>query len=210
MTVERSPLWSERRGGSLSLTKEGFATLLTDVFLSLRKGGYLDQTLGWPGVRANPFGDPPDDARAKRFFAMRLGDPWPVRAMGSATLLELTDDEQIFDLIELLHRDVVSKPLEGNRREFDRAAGLAVLRERINPVLARRDPPLELSPEGHIIERVQEPFRRLVEQPLPETAPKKEVQERVDDAVTHFRRRNATSGDRRAAVRELADVLEFL
>jgi hypothetical protein len=77
-------------------------------------------------------------------------------------------------------------------------------------VLARRDPPLELLDTGHIVQRVQEPFRRLVEQPLPEDAPKKGVTHRVEDAVEHFRRRSVTAGDRRAAVRELADVLEFL
>jgi hypothetical protein len=60
---------------------------------------------------------------------MRVGDPWPVEAMESITHLKYTDDEQIFDLIELLHRDVVSKPVEGNVREFDRGAGQAKLRE---------------------------------------------------------------------------------
>jgi hypothetical protein len=60
------------------------------------------------------------------------------------------------------------------------------------------------------VRRTPEPFRRLVDQPLPESTPKREVADRVADATAHFRRREATAGDRRAAVRELADVLEFL
>src|SRR3954454_3464848 len=69
---------------------------------------------------------------------------------------------------------------------------------------------MELLDSGHIVQRVEEPFRRLIEQPLPSHVPKREVSDRVEDAVRHFRRRGATAGDRRAAVRELADVLEYL
>ena len=67
-----------------------------------------------------------------------------------------------------------------------------------------------MTEEGAIVDRVTEPMRRLIEQSLPSNAPKREVRDRVDDAVAHFRRRGATPGDRRAAARELADVLEFL
>jgi hypothetical protein len=67
-----------------------------------------------------------------------------------------------------------------------------------------------MSARGVIEEQVAEPLRRLVEQPLPDVAPKREVQDRVDDAVAHFGRRGATAGDRRAAVVEMAAVLEYL
>jgi hypothetical protein len=120
-------------------------------------------------------------------------------------------DDEIFDLLELLYREVVSYP---SGREaypsWNRAAGQQRFRDALNPILARRDPPLELDETGIIVQRVAEPMRRLIEQPLPDTAPKREVVDGVDDAIAHYRRREATAGDRRAAVRELADVLEFL
>jgi hypothetical protein len=47
-TVERRPLWSERRGSSLALSKLGFATLLVDAFQSLREGGYVRLSSGLP------------------------------------------------------------------------------------------------------------------------------------------------------------------
>lgn len=143
---------------------------------------------------------------------MNLGDPWAAEAMRNKVAIEYATDDQVFDLIELLHRDAVSvaKPDKRGGTPFNREAGRAMLRERINPILARRDPPLELMENGQIVQRVQEPFRRLVDQPLPEETPEREVQARVSDAVAHFRRRDATAGDRRAAVRELADVLESI
>lgn len=203
-----SRLWSERRGGTLRLTSEGFATLLVHELDRLTDEGYFVEVLGLgPDLRAwsARSGDP-----AKAFFSMRLGDPWGASAMSSKVSIEYASDDKVFDLIELLHREAVSEPDEHDLHKFDRAAGQAVFRERVNPVLARRDPPLELLVTGHVGERVTEPFRRLVEQPLPSDAPKREVTDRVDDAIQHFRRRGATDGDRRAAVRELVDVLEYL
>lgn len=131
--------------------------------------------------------------------------------MSSKVLLEYRDDDEIFDLIELLHRDAVSRPLQDPpSARFDQSGGQADFRSRINPILARRDPSLELLSNGQIVQQIAEPFRRLVEQQLPSEIPKREVAARIDDAIRHFRRRGATNGDRRAAVRELADVLEFL
>ena len=123
------------------------------------------------------------------FFTFRLGDPWAVGVLEIPALVKYQSDDQVFDL----------RP-EGQRR----------FRDAVNPLLARRDPPLEMDETGTIVQRIPEPFRRLIEQPLPQDAPKREVVDRVNDATTHYRRREATAGDRRAAVRELADVLEFL
>jgi hypothetical protein len=198
-------LWSERHGGSLALTAEGFGTLLEAAFRSLREQGLFYERFGWTG-KDLPLSFDRDDL-AQQFFAIALGDPWAASGMFSRVTLQYKDVDDVFDVIELLHRDVVSKRARGG---FDREAGRAELRRLFDPILGRLDPPLELTESGRIVQRVGEPFRRLVEQPLPEQAPKREVQERVDDAIAHFRRRDARPGDRRAAVRELADVLEFL
>jgi hypothetical protein len=231
--VAEQPLWSERHGGTLPLTAEGFATLLVHALDRLTDEGYFAEVLKRGGprwLRSAP------RAQADAFFAMKLGDPWASYAMTSVVSLQYADDARIFDILELLHRDVVSEPVrepepplaEGETTPFDdpvsfakilgqlgppqydKAAGQLAFRERINPILGRREPPLEMDTTGSILQRVAEPFRRLIEQPLQETAPKREVTDRVDDAIAHFRRREATTGDRRAAVRELADVLEFL
>lgn len=203
------PLWSERHGGSLALSKDGFGTLLYQAFESLIADNYFTEEFDWPDQRGRH-----PSAKAEAFFSMKLGDPWAARAITSEFVLQIADDAKLFDLIELLHREVVREhqPYRDDLIYNDDApeVGRAALREAVNPILARRDPPLELLDNGEIVERAPEPFRRLVEQALPADAPKKEVRDRVDDAVAHFRRRGATAGDRRAAVKELADVLEFL
>lgn len=76
--------------------------------------------------------------------------------------------------------------------------------------LGRRGPVLELSTVGQVVQRGPEPMRRLLETPLPDDAPAKGVTDRVEHAVRHFRRRDAGPAEWRAAVRELADVLEYL
>jgi hypothetical protein len=118
----------------------------------------------------------------------------------------------MLDLIEVLYREGIMAPVDDGMPadSYEQAPAQLQFREWVNPVLARRDPPLELNESGVIEEQVAEPFRRLIEQPLPQEAPKREVTDRVADAISHFKRRGATIGDRRAAARELADVLEFL
>jgi hypothetical protein len=118
-------LWSERHGGDLPLTKEGFATLLHEVFDSLRRGGYFAEVLNigarWKDVFAG------SEGQAAAFFAMKLGDPWPVATMRYKPLLAGRNDDDIFTLIELLHRDVVSEPVgEAPTYEFDKAAAKRV------------------------------------------------------------------------------------
>jgi hypothetical protein len=121
--------------------------------------------------------------------------------------------EDVYDLIEVLH-EIAKLPAstEGESRatSYDQDAGQAAFREAINEPLARRDPPMELLPSGQVVERVAEDMRRLIEAPVPPDTEVQEVSQRIDDAIAHYRRRSATNGDRRAAVRELADVLEFL
>ena len=65
------PLWSERRGGTLTLTSEGFATLLVDAFEDLFRQGLFHEVLGLDPER---YFTSSDTARA--FFSMKLGDPW--------------------------------------------------------------------------------------------------------------------------------------
>ena len=87
----------------------------------------------------------------------------------------------------------------------DSAAGQAQYRERLNPLLARYGDGYELTASGEVW--TAERFNALPGiEPLDDVA----VDERVSSAVAKFRRYGADSADRRDAVRELADVLEYL
>jgi hypothetical protein len=205
--VSERPLWSERHGGSLPLTQKGYFKLVERLLERCTRGGLFEEAfaaVGFGEVGGAPAKYDPDE-----FFTHRLGDPWAAGVLRYPHRVESHTDGELFDLLELLHREVVSSATAAPKG-WNQTEGQRRFRESLNPILARRDPPLEMDATGTIVQRVAEPFRRLVEQSLPETAPKREVVDRVDDAVSHFRRRDATAGDRRAAVRELADVLEFL
>lgn len=209
MTTGR-PLWSERHGGDLSLTDNGFLALIESALGRAKEEGLFEEAFGY---RESLFGqDVPGLYVQVEFFTMRMGDPWASRVLDTPFLVELQQRDQIYDLLELLYREVVSSPMSENglRIGFNREAGRIRFRAFVAPVLERLDPPLELDASGDIVEGVSEPFRRLVEQPLPDDAPKREVVDRVEDAIRQFRRRGATSGERRAAVRDLVDALEFL
>lgn len=204
-------LWSERRGGTLGLTRDGYHKLVELFLKRCSHERLFEEALGIGRS------DIPGAARGRHhpdeFFTYRLGDPWPAEVLRMPGFCRYESDDRLFDLFELLHREVVSYPLEPDywpTSGFDQEEGRRRFAEGLNRILERRDPPLEIDSTGTILQRVGEPFRRLVEQPLPDEAPKIEVTDRVGDAVAHFRRRDATAGDRRAAVRELVDVLEFL
>jgi hypothetical protein len=125
-----------------------------------------------------------------------------------------TDLDLLLDLVELIHAEIVAKPImiappdctdiEG----FDKPAGQALFREEINEVLALANPPLELLPIGHVVERSEE-HRNLYVEPIPENT-EAEVKDPVEHALGLFLRREATVGDQRAAVKQLADALEHL
>jgi len=199
-------LWSERRGGSLPLTHQGFATLLVAAFEECKAKGLFREVLRLGQGPLGFFRD--EDEVADAFFSMKLGDPWPRASMRHAELLTFVDDDQIFDLIELVHREVVSRPPWGEN-PLARGPAQAWFRERINPILARRDPPMELTAAGHIVERGPDAFHDLVAEPLPVDVPAA-LRDPFASAVEQFRRRGATEHHKRSALTQLVGVLEPL
>lgn len=118
----------------------------------------------------------------------------------------------LLDLIELLHNEIVAEPIFVDREHtsdiegFDKATGQEKFRHHMNRVLELADPPLELLPIGHIVERNSE-HRDLYEQPLPEGT-EDALADPVKAAMGQFLRPGASIEDKRAAVKHLVDVLE--
>ena len=133
-----------------------------------------------------------------------------------AFILTTDDQDLLLDLTELLHAEVVEKPLMIHPPEctdiegFDKEAGQAIFREEMNEALVMANPPLELLPSGQIVE-IDEAHRDLYREPLPKDA---DVESAIADPVEHAVRvylvRGATIEDKRSAVKQLADALEHL
>jgi hypothetical protein len=79
----------------------------------------------------------------------------------------------------------------------------------MNDILADYGPGYELSVHGEILSLPDDSLAPLLDAPLTGGDPNN-VQARVEAAKLKYRRRGSTFHDRRDAVRDLADVLEFL
>jgi hypothetical protein len=200
-------------GSSLTLARLGRAFLMS--FKGLEERGYFQESLG---VRCiddpDSYGTLGPDVAEVVAATLRKDKLWPLNE-GTVSWFK---EEDLFDVIEFLF-DHVSKGLDGHYHSynqcgthfnsFDAEQGKAELRRLLNPFLANYGNGFELSQEGEIRELPEQGMDQLLSAQLPEHDPEN-VNGRVDAAVNNFRRRKSSLDDRKAAVRELADVLEFL
>jgi hypothetical protein len=121
-------------------------------------------------------------------------------------------------MIEFLF-DNVSKPVEGYRHDwndcgmhytsFNEHEGREHYRKLLNPFLAIYAAGFTLSSNGEILTNPEEGMSQLLEADLPRVDPNN-IEQRVRSATLLFRRHNSSLEDRKHALRDLADVLEFL
>jgi len=127
------------------------------------------------------------------------------------------DEDDVFTVIEFLY-DHIGKPRNKSYHSwnecgyhysnFDKAGGQSEYRERMNVILNRYGDGWELTDEGEVLSSPPQGMQTLIIAPLP-TKDRTTI-ERVADATMKFRRHGSAKSDRRDAVRDLADVLEWL
>jgi hypothetical protein len=192
--------------------------LFGEVFASFEDEGYFQQSLGYECVDAG-------------FVAGTLG-----RSVEGALLLTLRktgltpirqkiahyEEDDLFDVIEFLY-DHCAKPLDRHYHRFDncgwhtnpttgnfdRAVGQAEFREKLTPLLEAYGTGYELSADGEVLTLPDTGLAALHSASLP-SADKDNVRSRVEAAQLKFRRYRSMESERRDAIRDLADVLEFL
>ena len=91
---------------------------------------------------------------------------------------------------------------------FNQALGRIEYRTRINSVLANYEAKFELSSTGEVLHKPEVGFEPIFEADIP--SKDKNVADRISSAILRYRRHGSTLDDRRQAVRDLADVLEYL
>ncbi len=145
------------------------------------------------------------------FRKLRKMTLWPI-----GDKLDMFSEDDLFDLIELLH-DHASKGIDGSYHQynqcgwhyskFDAKAGRDIFRQEMNDILADYARGFELSSSGEILTLAEDAFAPMLtaEIPHPDSA---NVRERVEAAKLKYRRRSLS--ERKDAIRDLADVLEFL
>jgi hypothetical protein len=210
--------WSERhhRGPkSVPLDLKQLKGLVENVLDDLWQRGFFQEALGYECVDAGTVpGTTGRDPSAWFLRTLHRDNIWPYELAISSW-----DEDTLLDVIEVFH-DLCSQGVTGrfhsfndcgmHYETFDRKQGHVEYRQLMNPVLSRYERPLELGPDGRLVEATPDEFRALLAAEIPEAADRSLVERRLDDAVTLFRSRSSASADRRRAVRDLADVLEPL
>jgi hypothetical protein len=197
----------------LKLQLDGLKALFLSEFQRLDGADYFQEYFGYfcvdnghvPGKRGT-------DIAARMSFDLRKPDLWPV----DQAIPGYSEDD-LFDVIEYLF-DNISKPVEGRFHSygncgmhystFDRDAGRAEYRAEINKLLETYSDGFELNEVGEILELAPQGMQEIFAAEVPNSDPN--VAERVASAIQKFRRYKATTDERRDAVRDLADVLEYL
>ena len=188
--------------------------LFRDLYLQFDEKQYFQEAFGYFCVDA---GDVPgtlgSDIEAQMLRYIRKDNLWPIQEK----VLQYEEDD-LFDVIEFLY-DYVSKPIDGyfhsfsgcgwHYDTFDKATGQAEYREEVNELLRDYKSGYELSPNGEILELAEPGLENLFAANLPTYDPQN-VEQRIKAAILKFRRYRSSLDDRRDAIRDLADVLEFL
>jgi hypothetical protein len=212
----RRAYYAERSGrvpGGGRLDLKALKALYKTEYERWDEEGYFQEHFGfWCVDEGDVKGKLGSNIDAQMLFSLGREGLWPIRQC----IAHYTEDD-FFSVIEFVY-DHISKPLTGVMHQFgecgmhwttfDGPAGQAAYRASVNVLLARYDNGYELSERGEVMERGPEGTANLLTTALP--IDESDIKGRVQSAITKFRQRRSTPDDRRDAVRDLADVLEYL
>ena len=215
--MRNKPYYSVRTGKNPladSFDLDTVRTLFRNVFIHFEDEGYFQEALGYECVDADFIsGTLGQDIEGVLLIELRKRNLAPIR-----TKIESYTEDDMFDMIEF-HYEHCSKPIERHWHSwsecgwhcstFEREPGKLEFREKINKILALYDKGYELSNDGEILSLADTGLDALFEAPLP-TVDSQNVSARVEAARTKFRRYRSSMDERRDAIRDLADVLEYL
>lgn len=187
--------------------------LFSVTYNKLSNDGYFQKYFGIDCQDGYIPGELGEEIEAMMFVNLRKDNLYPIYK----NLPNYTEDD-FFDVIEFLH-DHCSKGLNGHYHnwnncgyhyeEFNDIEGQKHFRELLNPILREYKDGFEISDSGEILILSDNGLSNLFEADIP-TNDKDNISNKINSAILKFRRHKSTLDDRREAIRELADVLEFL
>lgn len=190
-----------------------FLKLFLDLYDDFVARGYFQQSFGFDCVDQGWVpGTLGDDISAQMRLRIRKDHLWPI-----PDKLEEYSEDDLFDVVEFLY-DHVSAALDGTYHSFndcgmhyntfDRTAGQVSFRHSMNALLRDYRDGYELSDNGEILNLAPAGIESIYDAALQTTDPEN-IDRRVAAAVRKFRHRSSLT-DRRDAIRDLADILEYL
>ena len=186
--------------------------LFVRLFAQLRQDGYFDEAFGFVCVDAGEVDGKVRDPELEMLLTIRKTGLWPIHEKAP-----FYAEDDFFDVLEFLYQ-YVSKPIDGAMHSynqcgmhwetFNKVTGQHEFRAKANAVLAHYQERFELSVGGEVLRKPEAGFEPIFDADLP--SKDSNVLARVSAAVLRYRRHGSTTDDRRQAVRDLVDVLEYL
>jgi len=215
--MREKPYYSIRTGKnplSSGIDLPMFVRLFRSIYGYFDYEGYFQQDLGFECVDSGFIsGTLGYNLEEIMLLELRKNNLYPIKAQ-----LDSYTEDDLFDIIEFLY-DHCSKPIKRTQHTwndcgwhcetFEREPGQVEFRERINKILKLYKEGYELSADGEILTLPDSGLEALLEASLPSIDPDN-VEARIEAARQKFRRHRSSLDERRDAIRDLADVLEFL
>ena len=208
--------YSLRKGiikGTSTLDFDVFKKLFLMLYKKMDRDGYFQKYFGIFCEDGYTEGQLGDDIDSVFFINLRKENLWPIY-----TKIDSYIESDLFDIIEFLH-DHCSTPLERFFHDWnncgwhvqrsDDQKGQKEFREAMNSILKDYKEGFELSEKGEILALPEQGFEQLLGATIP-TSEDQNVKQRIESAIIKFRRAKSTVDERRDALRDLADVLEYL
>jgi hypothetical protein len=197
----------------MAINLEVLKKLFLITYNKLYKDGYFQKYFGIDCEDGFIEGELGYDISAMIFVNLRKDNLFPVHEK-----LSNYSEDDLFDMIEFLH-DHTSKGLTGHYHqwnncgyhyeEFNDQEGQKHFRETLNPILKEYLDGFEISDSGELLRLSENGLTNLFDADIP-SKDNENVKDKIDSAILKFRRFRSTLDDRKEAIRELADVLEFL
>ena len=194
------------------LSLDDLKTTFTRLYSNLRAEGYFEENFGGFCVDDGNVPGKIADIELEISLKLRKNGLWPIEKK-----MNKYSEDDVLDMIEFLYL-YVSKPIEGHYHSygdcgmhwetFNKVEGQEIYREKVNELLSAYQSPFELSVKGEILQKPEKGLEKIFEADIPSSDTN--ITSRIDAAVLKFRRHGVTRDDRRHAVRDLADILEYL
>ena len=207
--------YSQRTGTNPNLDGlplDDVVDLFIRVFRQMESDGYFSEAFGYWCVDAGNVPGNIRDIELEILLKIRKRDLWPVDEFYTRY-----SEDDFLDMIEFLYQ-YVSKPIDGTMHSFNNCGmhwetynqqlGQREFAEKINNLLEHYKQRFELSEKGEVLHKPEAGFESIFNADVP--SKDGNVVSRISSATERFRRHGASIDDRRQAVRDLADVLEYL
>lgn len=208
--------YAERKGfaPSSNINFDMFKRLFLHKYLQLEREFIFREATGYHCVDEGYIvGNWGEDIDSFMFLNLRLNNIWPIQEY-----IDRYDEPTLFSLIELLY-EYASEPQSKRYHDYndcgwhtwnyEKEIGQIIFRKSINDILKDYKEGYMISIEGEILQLPPTGMEALTQQDIQTNDPRN-IDERLKHSITKFLRYDSSFNEKKEAIRNLADILEYL